>query len=177
MTKQADSSRPEWVRAAVEQFDGPLIRFAVQLCGDLDRARDAVQETFLRLCAEQPERVEGHLAEWLFAVCRSRANDARRKERRMSTLTGEHIDSIEHPSAGPEREMERREEVSAVLRELGSIPGNQQEVIRLKFQNGFSYREISSITGHSISNVGFLIHTGLKTIRERLGVEPLVRKS
>jgi RNA polymerase sigma-70 factor (ECF subfamily) len=30
------------------------------------------------------------------------------------------------------------------------------------------YREIAEITGHSISNVGFLLHTGLKRLREMM---------
>jgi RNA polymerase sigma-70 factor (ECF subfamily) len=55
-----------------------------------------------------------------------------------------------------------------VLDLLGTLPASQQEVIRLKFQNGFSYQEISRISGHSVSNVGYLIHVGLKTLRGRL---------
>jgi len=38
-------------------------------------------------------------------------------------------------------------------------------VIRLKFQNGFSYKEISRITELSASNVGFLIHTAVQRLR------------
>ncbi len=72
--------------------------------------------------------------------------------------------------AAPPEVLEQREDASRVLRMLDDLPPNQREVIRLKFQNGFSYKEISRISGHSVSNVGFLIHTGLKTIRGRLGV-------
>ena len=54
------------------------------------------------------------------------------------------------------------------MRALDDLPANQQEVIRLKFQNDLSYREISRITKLSESNVGFLIHTGLKTLRHRV---------
>ena len=36
------------------------------------------------------------------------------------------------------------------------LPPNQQEVVRLKFQNGFSYQEISRITSLSVGNVGFI---------------------
>jgi RNA polymerase sigma-70 factor (ECF subfamily) len=61
--------------------------------------------------------------------------------------------------------------MAQVLRVLDMIPENQQEVIRLKFQNGFSYREISGVTGLSVTNVGFLIHTGLKSIRQRMRTE------
>jgi RNA polymerase sigma-70 factor (ECF subfamily) len=38
----------------------------------------------------------------------------------------------------------------------------------LKLQDGLSYREISQVTGLSVSNVGFLMHQGIKTIRERM---------
>ena len=57
-----------------------------------------------------------------------------------------------------------------MLELLESLPPNQREVIRLKFQNGFSYQEISRISGHSVSNVGYLIHAGIKTLRGHLFV-------
>jgi DNA-directed RNA polymerase specialized sigma24 family protein len=50
------------------------------------------------------------------------------------------------------------------------LPPSQREVIRLKFQNGFSYKEISRISGHSVSNVGYLIHAGIKALRGELFV-------
>lgn len=51
---------------------------------------------------------------------------------------------------------------------MDGLPTNQQEVIRLKVESGLSYREISELTGLSISNVGYLLHTGLTSIRTRL---------
>jgi RNA polymerase sigma-70 factor (ECF subfamily) len=70
---------------------------------------------------------------------------------------------------GPEimSAMERDEQYEGVLSILRTLPANQQEVIRLKFQGDLSYKEISEITNLSTGNVGFLIHTGLKTIREK----------
>jgi RNA polymerase sigma-70 factor (ECF subfamily) len=41
-------------------------------------------------------------------------------------------------------------------------------VIRLKFQHGLSYKQIAQVTTLSVSNVGFLIHTGLKILRAKL---------
>ena len=58
--------------------------------------------------------------------------------------------------------------MARVLDLLSTLPKNQREVIRLKFQNELSYREISEVTGLSPSNVGFLIHRGLRLLRERL---------
>jgi len=68
----------------------------------------------------------------------------------------------------PSTVLEKKEELSRVLGILETLPLNQQEVIRLKFQNGLSYREIGEVTSLSIGNVGFLLHTGLKTVRQKL---------
>ena len=72
--------------------------------------------------------------------------------------------------------MEQEEQLADILKILSTLPANQQEVIRLKFQSDMSYAEISQITNLSVSNVGFLIHTGLKTIRERARTQPAIRR-
>ena len=77
-----DSRRAEWVRAAVDRFSGPLTRYAQVITGDIEQARDVVQDTFIRLCDEKPGRVDPYLAQWLFTVCRNRALDVQRKQSR-----------------------------------------------------------------------------------------------
>ncbi|MCZ6598489.1 MAG: sigma-70 family RNA polymerase sigma factor, partial [Planctomycetota bacterium] len=71
----------------------------------------------------------------------------------------------------PSVALEREEDVSRVLTTLGSLPESQREVIRLKFQHGLSYKEIGRVTAQSTGNVGWLLHVGLKTLRERLAGE------
>ena len=68
--------------------------------------------------------------------------------------------------------LEQREQLTEVLDVLRTLPANQQEVLRLKFLGDLSYREISRIANLSVGNVGFLIHTGLKTIRETIQTKP-----
>ena len=55
-----------------------------------------------------------------------------------------------------------------ILAMIDTLPANQREAVFLKFRQGFSYKEISQLTGLSIGNVGFLIHTAVHTIRERV---------
>ena len=51
---------------------------------------------------------------------------------------------------------------------LKTLPANQQEVIRLKFQESMSYQEISAVTGHSVSHVGVLLHEAMKEVRRKM---------
>jgi RNA polymerase sigma-70 factor (ECF subfamily) len=62
----------------------------------------------------------------------------------------------------------RDESESLVARLLERMPQPQQEVIRLKFQQDLSYRDIARITRLSEGNVGYLIHTGLKDLRQQM---------
>lgn len=167
-------SQSEFVRQSLDRFEGPLLRYALRLTGDLEQARDVVQDTFLRLCRQEPGHVDGHLAQWLFTVCRNRALDVHRKERRMATVTelDDRVSSASQPA--PDEAAEQKETTARVLKLLDRLPENQQEVIRLKFQNELSYQEIAAVTGLSISNVGFLLHVGLKRLRELMRVEPII---
>ncbi len=174
MTGDPDLDEKEWIRTAVARFEGPLTLYAARLLGDADRARDVVQDTFLKLCRQDAREIRDRLAEWLFTVCRNRALDVLRKEGRMTRLSDEHAGACASSDPSPSEVLETHESAAHVLQVLENLPPSQREVIRLKFQSGFSYREISRISGHSVSNVGFLIHTGLKTIRRRLAdVQPI----
>jgi len=159
----------QWVESALETYERPLLRYALRWCrGDLDRARDAVQDTFMRLCRQPRERVESYLAQWLFTVCRNRAIELLRKEGRMEPLSD--TDLAVRPAADPDPAdcSERHDRLQAVAHLLAELPERQQELIRLKFQEDLSYKEISAITALSVSNVGFLLHTGIQTLRRRL---------
>jgi RNA polymerase sigma factor (sigma-70 family) len=161
------------VQEAVARHQAPLLRYATRLLGgDFERARDVVQDTFVRLMAQPPGQVDGHVAEWLFTVCRNRAHDVTRKEGRMKRFEEGQAERLTAPEPRPGRTLERAEQYEAVLRLIGGLSPNQQEVVRLKFQNGFSYQEISRITSLSVTNVGFILHTALKTLRQGMSAQP-----
>ena len=46
-----------WLHSVVQQYENGLVRYAARLLGDVERARDVAQDTFLRLCREP--RAEG----------------------------------------------------------------------------------------------------------------------
>ena len=82
---ESDENR-HWVLSAVGRYETPLIQYAGRLLGDSERARDVVQDTFLKLCQQERASLSDRLAEWLYTVCRNRALDVMRKERGIPPL-------------------------------------------------------------------------------------------
>ncbi|PXA03179.1 sigma-70 family RNA polymerase sigma factor [Coraliomargarita sinensis] len=168
MKNEQPSPDSEWMRSLVDAHAADLTRYAASILGDTDSAKDVVQESFIRLWREPREEVEDHVRPWLFRVCRNCALDQRRKGGRMRPLN--EVDTATRPAEeqGPETRVEQRDSHAQVLRLMQQLPENQREVVRLKFQNGLSYKEIASVTELSVTNVGFLLHTALKTLRAQV---------
>ena len=82
------------------------------------------------------------------------------EDARIDTLSAEQ----EHPADG----LQKREDLSTVLGIIKSLPTKQQEVVRLKFQSGLSYKEISKLTSLSVSHVGVILHESVVAIRKRM---------
>lgn len=156
-----------FVPSAFERYGERLAEYAARILGDRERAADVVQETFLRLCNEDRADIEPKLVQWLYTVCRSRALDIKRKEKRMILLQQNHMNERAGAEPQPHAALEKRESSGEMLRWLERLPENQGEVLRLRFQHELSYKQIAEVTGLSVSNVGFLIHTGLKGLRAR----------
>jgi RNA polymerase sigma-70 factor (ECF subfamily) len=171
MTFSTADAHSEWVTQIVDEYQDRLIRYAQRFVGDVQAANDIVQDTFLKLCGEDADKLRPIVAQWLYRVCRNRALDVRKKERRMNHTNVAELErnaTANKSGKSPEHDASVQDESAKALRALTFLPDNQQEVIRLRIEHGMSYRQISEITELSVSNVGYLLHTGLKTLRERL---------
>jgi RNA polymerase sigma factor (sigma-70 family) len=188
------------IRGLLERYERPLIRYAQSIVGDLESARDVVQDTFIRYVritaggeedamqaanttnddAEAPARTAPppldtgdarHVEAWLFTVARNRSLDYVRKHSRIIPMPV--MEDRQSEEQGPDEALASRDAAEWLLKLLDSLTPNQREVIRLKFQNDLSYQEIAGITGLSVTNVGFLLHIGLKKLRAILREAPL----
>ena len=166
-------ARVEWVRSAVAKYERPLTQYASHvLGGDPERARDLVQEAFLRLCDQDPAAVTSHLAEWLYTVCRNLAIDAKRKDRRLRMMSDEQEATFTAGLESPTDAAERVDDYGRVVEAMAGLPQRQQEIVRLKFQHGMSYKQIGEVMNLTATNVGFILHTAIKALRGQLAVEP-----
>jgi RNA polymerase sigma-70 factor (ECF subfamily) len=161
----------EWLNAALDRYERPLLSYAYGLCGDREEARDAVQDTFIKLSREATRINPDKVASWLFTVCRNRINDYFRKNHRLVPMDTEIIDREPSSVPAPSETLEEKETSRRISQWIKELPERQQELIRLKFQAGLSYKEIAQATRLSIGNIGYLIHCGVSTLRERWQTE------
>lgn len=157
-------SPEEIIDHALERYERPLISYAKGITGDLESARDAVQETFLRLSRQDVRALEKRLAPWLFFVCRNCALDHQRKVLRFpdGALSEEQPSDAPSPAA----EVSASEDGLLLKKLVSQLPPQQRELIQLKFDAGLSYKEMSEATRMSISNVGVQLHTAIQTLRK-----------
>jgi RNA polymerase sigma factor (sigma-70 family) len=175
------------VRAALQRWEAPLLRYATSFVGP-ERARDVVQETFLRLWERRPtdavstssgaSRADEGLAPWLFTVCRNRVVDIARKEGRMQITTQKTSEEVVFRSlegagaaATPFDAMARDQDSGRLRAAVEMLPERQRELVRLRYQGGLSYKDIATTLNLSVSNVGFLLHGAIKSLRTTLGGE------
>ena len=166
-------SRRQWVLAALDRYEAPLVRYAVSIVGDGDSAREAVQHAFLQLCEqsgqEKDSELRGQEGAWLFRVCRNKALDLIRLRRRQSGDGEIDLATLVGREPDPADFVERQDLCGELGHMLADLPCNQREAIHL-WCDGFSYREIAKIAELSEGNVRVLVHRGITRLRERLGV-------
>lgn len=158
---------PQYFRQTLERYEKPLIRYAQNFVGQLDDARDIVQDVFLRLSQQLGSVDKERIAPWLFTVCKNRATDYLRKHHRIVVMETETLDQETAATDAPSAELERQEDASTLRQLLERLPEKQREAIQLKFIAGLSYKEISEAMKTSVGNVGYLIHHGIQSMKEQ----------
>src|ERR1044071_1888623 len=95
--------------AILQRFEIPLLQYAVRITGDRERARDVVQETFVKFQSNGAIKREDEPATWLFTVCRNAALNVCRKERRMMYVDEELLQARQSEQPMPFDQLEKKE--------------------------------------------------------------------
>jgi RNA polymerase sigma-70 factor (ECF subfamily) len=170
MSDQRDSPEAhQLVQRALHDHESALIGYTTSILnGDAERARDVVQDAFLKLWVADHTKVQENVKSWLYTVCRNRALDVLRKEQRMDFGNEVALSLIPSQQQEPGHQADVHDLADRVWDLVESLTPNQQEVLKLKFQHDCSYQEIAEITGLSVGNIGFILHTCLKKLRRQL---------
>ncbi len=193
---QASTAPPagETIEELFAALESPLLGYALRLLGDAGQAEDLVQEAFMKLHSQfdlvrEPRR-------WLYRTIHNLALNQRRQDRKIVNLSrvagpnsssnaggadgpiGNRPSPIENlPDADPlpDEHIARWENIGLVRLSLESLDERSRQLVRLKFNDELSYKEISARTGLTVGHVGYLLHHALRAVADELtkhGVVP-----
>jgi RNA polymerase sigma-70 factor (ECF subfamily) len=144
---------PEFEQNLLEHLDA-LYGYAMSLARDPTEAEDLVQETYLRAIKRAQHTLPtGNLKAWLFVILRNVwINQQRRAQGSISFLLGVDTDSGEFRHNGstndlqsPESLLEQRLLWRNVHNAIESLPKVFQEMMVLRYIEGFTYQQIAEI--------------------------------
>jgi RNA polymerase sigma-70 factor (ECF subfamily) len=139
--------------------------YVASLLRDGAMAEDVTAQTFERAYRKRGSyrASRGSMDAWLFGIARNAALDELRKRKRRATLEGDPEDS---GARTPEDHAELALRREAVRAALGSLDGQERDLIALKFAGGLSNGEIARVLRMSESNVGTRLHRTITKLRE-----------
>jgi RNA polymerase sigma-70 factor (ECF subfamily) len=177
VTRSDESPAPAPVWKTIEEvfaaLESPLLIYARRLLGDFSVAEDIVQEAFMKLHAQfhavlapQP---------WLYRTVHNLAVDHQRRASRI-VLVGDSADDDDSCPVNdasdsqplPDEQIARWEGIGLVRLVLETLDERSRELIRLRFNEDLSYKEIAGRTGLAVGHVGYLLHHALKAMAVEL---------
>ena len=180
---EESGAAPESIEELFSSLESPLLAYALRLLGDRESAQDIVQESFMRLHAQfsavrEPRR-------WLYRTAHNLAINHLRQSSRVIPLEPIPADPSEDtppsrlqpqsdPDSLPDAQIIRLEGIGLVHLSLATLDPRSREVVRLKFEEGLSYKEIAEKTGLGTGHVGYLLHHALKALGSELARTGLV---
>jgi RNA polymerase sigma-70 factor (ECF subfamily) len=127
------------------RYYASMVAIAYSILADHHLAEDAAQEAFARaLTSLRKLRKPDKFAPWLAQICRNVARD-------MVVAKARQI-NMEDSCRVPDRNSPD-DNVEAVRRAIEQLPFRAREVIVLRYYNGLSYEEISSVLGISKATI------------------------
>ena len=143
--------------------------------GDVHRAEDLVQETFLVAwrSIRQVSEPSGFRS-WLFTIAHSVVVDAARRESRKKRLPSRNreeadvIGTIAAAEVSPAAAAEKNEERENVLSVLRSLPEEYRMPLMLRYIGGADYQTIGQQLGLTNGSLRGMLSRGLSMLRSRL---------
>ncbi len=167
--EEASATPQAW--ATIEEvfaaLESPLLAYARRLVGDFAVAEDVVQDAFMKLHSQfQQVRTP---QPWLYRTVHNLAVDHQRRASRIVLVddrTSEDMPANDTSDSQPmpDEQIARWEGIGLVRLVLETLDARSRELIRLRFEEELSYKEIAESTGITVGNVGYILHHALKAM-------------
>jgi RNA polymerase sigma-70 factor (ECF subfamily) len=151
-----------------DDFHQPIYRYIYRQVSDVETARDLTSEVFHRLLKslQKKKGPDQNLQAWLYRTAYNCVVDhyRRQQHRQHLTLNEELVDVRDNPETAAENHISSE----LVRTALHHLTPDQQQVIILKFLEGFSNQETANILNKPVGAVKSLQHRALAALQRRL---------
>ena len=154
--------------ALVERYSPRVNRLASQLMGDLEEAKDAAQESLVKVCTRLKQfRGEAQFATWLHRLvvntCRDRMAFQRVRRAEPLELDEQATDDIDPSNLAVLTDL-RRDLADALSR----LSNDQRIAVVLRDSFGMSYKEISRVARMPVGTAKCYVHRARARLRTLL---------
>jgi RNA polymerase sigma-70 factor, ECF subfamily len=164
-----------------------VYRYAHRLCGEVESAKDLVQETFLNAYRGLKDfRGEAQVSTWLYTIASRACMRMRRKrkgepERELSldefvpTSEGEFRLQIPLEGLSPEEALQNKELREALDQAIDKLPKKYRMTLVLRDMEGLSAKEVGSIMGVNERAVKSRLHRARLFVRRELSARGIAQ--
>lgn len=146
-----------------------VLNVIYRMCGDVQIAEDAAQETFIQAWLHlSAYRAQTSLRNWLYRIAVNAATDILRKEKRILPNALEDL-QLKDPQLGPEALFSQEERTALIHNAVLSLPDASRAVLVLREYEGMSYLEIADTLDIPVGTVMSRLNYARKLLKEELG--------
>ena len=139
-----------------------------RMCGDVQIAEDAAQETFIQAWMHLSSyRPQTSLCSWLYRIAVNAATDILRKEKRILPNALEDL-QLKDPQPGPEAILSQAERTSLLQKAVLSLPDASRAVLVLREYEEMSYQEIADALDIPVGTVMSRLNYARKLLKDKL---------
>lgn len=150
----------------VKQIKDKMFRIAFRVVRNKVEAADVVQDALVKAWNSRDKlRDVDNKEAYIMMIVRNKAIDLVRSRKVHTSDIDEHFD-ISSNAANPERAAIARDEYKRVMDYIETMPENHRTVLQLRDIEGYSYKEISAITGYSLEKVKVYLFRARIKIKE-----------
>ncbi len=136
--------------------------------GNVADAEDLTQQVFLKAwqAIDRYKKTASPFVAWLMTISHNLVVDFYRTKKDKTYLEAEVV--ADDLASSPEQVAEARYVQQQLRRVILQLPGEQQQVILLRFIEGFEFKEIASLLGKSDGAIRVILHRALARLRQIL---------
>jgi len=167
-----------WFEEQIRLCDKDITRFACHITGNMEKAKDLIQEAFLRAYKYRHSYNDKYpFRNWLYAILLNIHRHNCKKEKLFKTFIPwkssddeeqEAWDFIESEDEGPEVKTLKKQLVVDIEKSILKLPLKMREVIVLCDMMGYSYEEASEVANCPLGTIRSRLHRARRQVKKDL---------